>query len=242
MRHRSLSILTAFPFVAAAFGMVASVQAQQPDTTAAASGHDARYARDAQGRVNAAINVVETMKQDPDLARLLRESRGVFLIPRYGKAGLVVGAQGGAGVVLSRQEGKWSDPAFFDVGGASIGAQAGGEKGAVAMLLMTDRALDKFESSKGKWSLDANAGLTVVRYSRDERAQAGRGDVMVWSEAKGLYGGLTAGVTDITPSNRLDHAYYQQRVDAHEILTASVNNPAADPLREALATHVASTR
>jgi SH3 domain-containing YSC84-like protein 1 len=240
--RRSLTILTALPFVAAAFGMAVSVQAQQSDTTASASRHDARYARDAQERVNAAINVVETMKQDPDLARLLRESRGVFIIPRYGKAGLIVGGQAGAGVVLSRREGKWSDPAFFDVGGASIGAQAGGEKGAVAMLLMTDRALDKFESSKGKWSLDASAGLTIVRYSRGENAEAGRGDVMVWSEAKGLYGGLTAGATDVTPSNRLDHAYYEQRVDAHEILTGNISNPAADPLREALATHVATTR
>jgi SH3 domain-containing YSC84-like protein 1 len=108
------------------------------------------------------------------------------------------------------------------------------------MLLMTDRALDKFESSRGKWSLDASAGLTVVRYSGNRGAEAGRGDVLVWSEGKGLYGGLTAGVTDITPSNRLDHAYYQQRVTAQQILSGNVSNPSADPLREALATHVAT--
>jgi len=239
MRHRRLSILTAIPLVAATFGMAATVHAQPADT-AAASGHDARYARDAQERVNAAINVVQRMKQDPDLARLLHEARGVFIIPRYGKAGFIVGGQGGAGVVLARSDGKWSDPAFFDVGGASIGAQAGGEKGAVAMFLMTDRALDKFESSHGKWSLGASAGLTVVRYSHNNRAQVGRGDVLVWSEAKGLYGGLTAGVTDITPSDRLDHAYYQQRSDAQQILTGNTRNPAADPLREALSTHVAT--
>jgi SH3 domain-containing YSC84-like protein 1 len=238
MRH-SVAILTALSFVAAGFGLAVCVQAQQADTTAAASGHDARYARDAQERVTTAINVAEKMKQDPDLARLLHDARGVFIVPRYGQGGLIIGGQGGAGVVLARRDGKWSDPAFFDVGGASIGAQAGGEKGAVVMLLMTDRAVDKFESSRGKWALGASAGLTVVRYSGNEHAQAGRGDVLVWSEAKGLYGGLTAGVTDITPSNRLDRAYYQQRITAQEILSGNVSNPGADPLREALATHVA---
>jgi SH3 domain-containing YSC84-like protein 1 len=240
MRHRRLCILSAIPLAIAAIGMSVSVPAQPSDSTAASSGHDARYARDAQDRVTDAINVVERMKQDPGLARLLRESRGVFIVPHYGKGGLIIGGQGGTGVVLAHRHAKWSDPAFFDVGGASIGAQAGGEKGSVVMLLMTDKALDRFENSRNKWSLGANAGLTVVRYSGNAHAQTGRGDVIVWSSASGLYGGLTAGVTDITPSGRLDRAYYQQRASAREILGGNLHNSAADPLRDALETHVAS--
>jgi SH3 domain-containing YSC84-like protein 1 len=238
MRHRYLSVLGAIPLAAAALGIAPSVQAQPADT--GTTRHEDRYARDAQDRVNDAVNVIEKMKQDSDLASLLRDARGVFIVPHFGKAGFIVGGQGGTGVVLAHRHDKWSDPAFFDVGGGSIGAQIGGEKGSVVMLLMTDRALDKFESSRSKWRLGAGAGLTVVKYSGNAHLHTARNDVIVWSDARGLYGGLTAGVTDITPSGKLDHAYYQQEASAHEILSGNVSNPAADPLRDALATHVAS--
>jgi lipid-binding SYLF domain-containing protein len=131
MRQRRLCVLSAIPIAIAAFAMSVSVPAQPGDGTAANSGHDSRSARDAQDRVNDAINVVGRMKQDTDLASLLHDARG-------------------------------------------------------------------------------------------------------------LYGGLTAGVTDITPSGKLDHAYYQQPASAHEILGGNVTNPASDPLRDALQTHVAS--
>jgi SH3 domain-containing YSC84-like protein 1 len=240
MRHRYLSVLGAIPLAVAALGIPPSVQAQAADTGTATSRHEDRYARDAQARVNDAVNVVGQMEQDADLARLLRDARGVFIVPRFGKGGFIIGGQGGTGVVLAHRHDKWSDPAFFDVGGASIGAQAGGEKGSVVMLLMTDRALDKFENSTHKWSLGAGAGLTVVKYSGNAHLRTSRNDVIVWADARGLYGGLTAGVTDITSSGRLDHAYYQQAASAHEILSGNVTNPAADPLRDALLTRVAS--
>lgn len=239
MRHRYLSVLSALPMAAAALGVGLTVQSPAANA-AETSRHEDRYARDAQDRVNDAVNVVEQMKQDPALAHLLRDARGVFIIPHFGKGGFIIGGQGGTGVVLAHRHDRWSDPAFFDVGGASIGAQAGGEKGSVVMLLMTDRALDHFENTHNKWALGASAGLTVVRYSGNAHAQEGRGDVIVWSDARGLYGGLTAGVTDITPSSKLDHAYYQQPASAHEILSGNVTNSASDPLRDALLTRVAS--
>jgi SH3 domain-containing YSC84-like protein 1 len=240
MRHRYLSLLTALPLAAASFGVALSVEAQPADTGTASARHEDRYARDAQDRVNDAVNVVGRMKEDSNLASLLDEARGVFIIPHFGKGGFIIGGQGGTGVVLAHRNDHWSDPAFFDVGGASIGAQAGGEKGAVVMLLMSDRALDRFENAHGKWRLGANAGLTVVKYSGNAHAGTGRGDVIVWSEARGLYGGLTAGVTDITPSSKLDHAYYQQAASAHEILSGGVTNSSSDPLRDALRMRVAS--
>ena len=239
MRHRYLSALSAIPLAAAAFGVALPI-ATQAQNGAYESRHEDREARDAQKRVNEAVNVVEKAKQDPQFAHLLRDARGVFIIPHFGKGGFIIGGQGGTGVVLAHRHDKWSDPAFFDVGGASIGAQAGGESGSVVMLLMTDRALDHFENSHNKWRLGANAGLTVVKYSGNASAATGRGDVIVWSDARGLYGGLTAGVTDITPSTKLDHAYYQQPATAREILSGNVTNAASDPLRDALMLHVAS--
>ncbi len=243
MRHSSC-LLTAIPLALAAWGLGSTTHAQTEGVSPShmTMSRSAREdARDAQDRVDEAVKVVDEMKQDPHLARLLDRARGVFVIPRFGKGALIVGGEGGGGVVLARHEGRWSDPAFFAIGGASIGAQAGGSGGAVAMLLMTPSALEKFESSTGKWSLSAGAGLTVVNYSGNARARTvPRGDVIVWSNQEGLYGGLTASATTVEPESKLNHAYYEQEVSSEQILMGSAKNPSADPLRDALLMRVAS--
>src|SRR5690348_11891365 len=125
-------------------------------------GHAARSAQD---RVNDAVSLVQQTKQDPGLAAVLERARGVFIIPPYGKGGFVVGGQGGGGGVLAKAESGWSSPAFYSMGGGSIGAQVGGEGGAIAMILMTQKAVDRFANATSTWSLNGNAGLTVVNWS-----------------------------------------------------------------------------
>jgi SH3 domain-containing YSC84-like protein 1 len=199
-------------------------------------------ARDAQQRIDAATHVVRDMQQDPHLARLLDRAQGVFIVPRYGKGAFIVGGHGGGGVVLMKHDGRWSDPAFFDIGGGSVGLQAGGSGGSVAMLLMTPHAVHQFMDNDRSWSLHGSAGLTVADYTGQEHAHAGGlpDDVIIWSNVRGLYGGLTAGVTHIGPNNDFDHAYYQERIGPREILTGQVRNHHANRLLDALATQVAS--
>ena len=214
-----------------------------PLVVSAAMGTHTAYAADyarAQDRIDDSARLVHQMKQDPNLAQLLSEARGVFIIPHYGKAGFIVGGQGGGGVVLAKHDNQWTDPAFFNIGGASIGWQAGATGGSIVMMLMTPRAVNQFERSKGKWSLHAGADLTVVRYSGDlEATTRGHNDIIVWTNTRGLYGGLTAGVTDITPDNAMDHDYYRDRVTPRMILNGTVTTHEANGLRDELSTRVA---
>lgn len=199
----------------------------------------AGQASSAQERVRGAESLVQQMKQDPALAATLQRARGIFIIPQYGRGGFIVGGEGGGGVVLAKHDGGWSSPAFFTLSGGSIGAQAGGEGGAVAMILMTPKAVSRFESSSSGWSLNGNAGLTVVKWSGKTQANTG-GDVILWTNTKGLYGGLTASLTHISPDTKMDHAYYHQPATSSQILAGNISNPNADPLRNALASRVAS--
>jgi SH3 domain-containing YSC84-like protein 1 len=226
MRPRT-SLLATIPLVL--------VTAALGATTAYADAHNR-----AQDRVDDSAHLIQQMKQDSNLAQLLSEARGVFIIPHYGKAAFIVGGQGGGGVVLAKHDDQWTDPAFFNIGGGSVGWQAGASGGSIVMMLMTRRAVDQFERSRGKWSLHAGVDLTVVRYSGDLTASTrGHNDIIVWTDTKGLYGGLTAGVTDITPDNRLDRDYYHDRVSPQMILTGNVTSHKANDLREALSTRVA---
>lgn len=247
---KNVSPLTSFPAVLAAFGLAgaalgpATVKAQDSTTSTGASAsthhHRSDAARDARDRVRDSVGIINQMKQDPNLASLLERARGVFIIPHYGKGAFIVGGQGGGGVVLAHRDAMWSNPAFFSIGGGSIGAQAGGEGGSIVMLLMSQKALDKFADSNSTWALKGNAGLTVVTWSGKAQAETGNGDVILWANTSGLYGGLTASVTDISPDKDMNRAYYGHSVDARQILKGSTLSAKAEPLRNALSTRVAS--
>ncbi len=189
----------------------------------------------AQDRVDDSAKIVNQMKQDPNLMQLLEQARGIFIIPHYGKAGFIVGGQGGGGIVMIKHDGQWSDPAFYSIGGGSVGFQAGASGGSIAMLLMTPKAVHDFEDKSGKWSLSTNAGLNLVTYNGNVKASTA-GDVVLWANTRGLYGGLTAGVTDITPDNHMDHEYYHQEVSSRDILggKTTVHNRAVADLQGSL--------
>ncbi|HEX4023459.1 MAG TPA: lipid-binding SYLF domain-containing protein [Steroidobacteraceae bacterium] len=225
--HQHKTLLAATALLGAAMAL--------PTAPARAASH----ASTAQDRVDAAVQVVDRMKQNPELARLLEHAQGVFIIPRYGKGAFIVGGQGGDGVVLAKHDGNWTDPAFFNIAGGSIGLQAGGSGGAVAMILMTRNAIHRFEDTDTSWTLSGKAGLSIVPFSDRGRTNSRNGDVIVWSDARGLYGGLTAGATHISPETKLDRAYYQGQANPRDILLGSVTNHGADSLRDALATRVA---
>lgn len=240
------AVLAAFGLAAAAFAPVAAHAQNGTETGASVSHHQSSGpAHSARDRVRDSARIIEQMKQqDPQLASLLARAKGVFIIPHYGKGAFIVGGQGGGGVVLTKRDGTWSDPAFFSIGGGSIGAQAGGEGGSVVMLLMTRKAIDKFANSNNTWALNGNAGLTVATWSGKAQTETGNGDVIVWTNTNGLYGGLTASVTDITPDRKMDHAYYGRSVDARQILEggslSSALSAQSEPLRNALSMRVAS--
>ena len=238
--HRFIVPISAAIACAGLASVVPAQAAGASGTVSMSSSSANSSAHAAQDRVNDALSLVRQMKQNAALAAVLHRAKGVFIIPHYGKGGFIVGGQGGGGLVLVNHDHEWTPPAFYSLSGGSIGAQAGGEGGAVAMILMTQRAVDRLENSSSGWSLNGNAGLTVVKWSGKAQVNTSRGDVILWTNARGLYGGLTASLTHISPDTKMDHAYYQRPVKSSEILAGNVNSPNADALRDSLASRVAS--
>lgn len=206
--------------------------------TPASRGELADAARQAQDEISGATVAVRRMQAEPETAALLRSAKGVLVVPDYGKGAYFIGGQGGRGVLLLRASAHaWSQPAFYSLGGASIGLQVGGEAGPIAMLLMTERAVRQFESHASTWQLGAHTGLTVANSSARQTVVSAnpKADVVMWSGVKGLYGGISAGATYITPDSGLDDAYYHRMVTSRQILASAVRTRRTVDLREALA-------
>ncbi|MGN6388084.1 MAG: lipid-binding SYLF domain-containing protein [Burkholderiaceae bacterium] len=192
--------------------------------------------QDAQGQVTEAIKVVKQMEKDPDIKQLLSKAQGVFVVPDYGRAALGVGARGGEGVVLVKHGGKWSEPAFYNIGGISGGIQAGVEAGSIALIMNTQKAVNTFKQDNN-WSLNADAGLTLVNWSAKAQGNAGRGDVTIWSDAEGLFGDAAVSVTDITFDKDETAAFYGKQVTLNDIFSgkAKPTSSKTSALRQALA-------
>lgn len=209
----------------------ANTKAEMTGSITDAQSADAKM--EAQELVNDAVNSAAQMTQDDELSSLLEKAKGVYIAPEFGKAAAVVGGQGGAGVLLVRKDGEWTDPAFYNFGGITIGAQAGASGGTVAFLLMSDEAVNAFKTGN-KLALNAEAGFTVVNYSKAAAGTLGEADVIGWSDTEGLFAGASVGVSNINWDDDSNRSYYGPEADLSDIIAGKAQNDDADELKNAL--------
>jgi lipid-binding SYLF domain-containing protein len=198
-------------------------------------------AQEAQDHLQKSAKVIQQMDADPGMKKLLKQAKGVYIVPDYGRAALGVGARGGAGVLFVKQGSKWGNPAFYNMGGVSVGAQAGVEAGAIALVLNSQKALNSFKKDNN-FSLNAEAGLTIVNWSAKAQGSAGKGDVVVWSDTEGAFGDLAVSVTDINFDEKETGAFYGTKTaSAADVISGKMKAPRSPALQDALAALSGST-
>ncbi len=228
--HISMAVL------AAMFSIPAAHAQQDAVAPVESNASPARLEAAAVRHVNDAVEVVHKLDNDARMRSAIGRAKGIFIIPSYGRAAAGIGAAGGTGLLmLRRADGSWSNPAFYTTGGLSLGLQAGAQGGSFVMLLNNDKAIKEFYK-KNNFSINANAGLTVLNWSRMAEGTAGTGDVLVWSDTKGLFGDLvTVELNDVRYSSRMNDAYYRRTLTAPDVVAGKVENPQSDALVHAIA-------
>lgn len=154
-----------------------------------------------------ANRVVNDLRRDPAFgaaARAVATARAVYIVPRLVKGGIIIGAEGGDGVLLVRNGHDWSPPQFFNLGSGSFGFQLGLESAALVFIINSDRALNGF--IRGHFKIGANAGITVVNLSSGAEGAitSTGGDLVVWKSGTGAYGGFTFNGSLIEPDDDLN--------------------------------------
>jgi lipid-binding SYLF domain-containing protein len=169
-------------------------------------------------------------------ARALHQARAVLIVPRLLKAGFMVGGEGGEGVLMVQaRDATWSNPAFYGIGSASFGLQAGAEQSEMVLLVMTQRGLDGLLNDHFK--IGAQGGITVATLgSGVEAAISGANppDIIVWSSSTGLYGGLTIDGSIVHPNHDDDAKWYGRPITTRDILFGRFDYPRAAGLRQEL--------
>jgi len=192
-------------------------------------------AQDARDVVTKARITAESFEIDPSWYQMLREAKGLLIVPQIIKGGFIFGGSGGTGVLLARdaKSGKWNGPAFYTIGGVSFGLLAGAEVIEAIIIVRTDRGLTRLLSTGVKLGADLSIAAGPVG------AGVGAGniiaDLVVLARTKGLYGGVSLEGSLVNVRDSLNSAYYGKPVSTTDILIfGDVRNPQADGLISAV--------
>jgi lipid-binding SYLF domain-containing protein len=175
--------------------------------------NNAKDEKEAREKSQKAAKVFREVMSTPDKAipkELLDGAEAVGVCPDVIKAGiLLVGGRGGACSISRRIPGGWSAPAFFKLGGGSIGPQFGASSTDFVLLFMNDGAMegllsDKFEVGGEIGAAAGPVGRTASA-STDARLKAG---ILSYSRSKGLFAGLELKGVVINPDNDLNESVY----------------------------------
>lgn len=185
-------------------------------------------------RATATVNAFAGNADYGALPGMLAKARGVLVYPRIIEGGFILGGAGGSGVLLVRdaKTGEFHGPAFYTMGGVSIGFLAGGQAAEVLLLVNSDNALNTLLSSTVK--LGAAASIAAGPRGAGEGA-AITTDFTSFSRNRGAFANMSLNGQVIGVRETLNVAFYSKPVTPADILiTRNVTNPAADPLRGAL--------
>ena len=187
--------------------------------------------------VDKARFTLENFLSDPDMQWFrdhMKDARGILIVPQFIKGAFFIGGSGGSGVLVVRDEktNEWSYPAFFTLGGASIGLQFGGQASEVVLLVMTQKGVDSLMSTTLKLGADASVAVGPIgRGIEGSTTPNLSADLLSFSKAKGLFAGMSLEGAAVAARDALNTSYYKEPTKTIDILVRrSVSNPQADPL------------
>ena len=173
--------------------------------------------------------VLQDMVNSKDISpTLLSKADCVLILPDVKKFGFGIGGEGGRGPLLCRGgqtfEGKWSAPAMYSVGGASIGLQVGGSSNDFVLLLMTEKVANQVLNGKTKMGTDATAAAGPGATA----ASASDADILTYGKAKGLFAGVSLGGATVEPDNDANHRLYGKTLTATNIVRETGVQPTTE--------------
>jgi lipid-binding SYLF domain-containing protein len=199
---------------------------------------DAIEARQLVEKAKLTVEQFQTDSNMGSLRDLAKKAKGMLILPQMVRAAFIVGGSGGSGVLVARDEkaGQWRGPAFYTLGGASFGFQAGADAAEVIILAMTERGVTKLLSPQVKLGADISVAAGPVGGGAAAATAGLSADLISYSMAKGLYGGFSVDGSVAGVREALNHAYYGKPVSPTDILIGgAVKNPHASALLGAVA-------
>ena len=195
-------------------------------------------------RIKESGNVMKEIMDAPDKGipgSVLDGTKCVIVIPNMKKAGLIVGASYGRGVMTCRTgadfKGPWSPPVMMASSGGSFGLQIGASSTDFVILVLNDSGARNMMKNKIKLGADASvAAGPVGRTAEASTSGTMKAQMLSYSRSQGVFGGVSLSGATLRPDGDANKNLYGEKVSAEQIVNSQgVTMPEeAKPLVDAL--------
>jgi lipid-binding SYLF domain-containing protein len=158
---------------------------------------------------------------------LVAKAQCVGIVPSLKRAGFIVGAKYGKGVVVCRTARGWSGPSTIRIEGGSFGFQIGAGETDLVFIVMNRHGVD--DLMKDKFTLGGDASAMAGPVGRSSEAQTDalmRAEILGYSRSHGIFAGVALEGSTLRPDNDDNREIYGRDVTQREILTGKVARPA----------------
>lgn len=205
--------------------------------------------KDAAERISKAVAVLQDLTASADKRvpnELLERAEAIAVIPNMVKGAFGIGGRFGKGVVSQRTvNGRWSPPAFVDIGGGSFGFQIGVSSTDLVLVFTDRKALSLIEGGKDlKLGVDAGVVAGPIGRSAEAGVNANlESAIYAYSRSKGLFAGVALDGAVLSMNKDTNHTVYGASADAKNILDGKVAvNSVVQPFVNVLERVVAKKR
>ncbi len=152
-------------------------------------------------------------------AGVLQNAKGIILLDRT-KAGFIVAYQGGNGVAMVRQADGlgWSPVAFVGASDVSLGLQVGREEEFYAILLMDENASRLLTETNYEYGGELRGTAGDSSSGKRGAISPYKTHVLIYSDRKGLFGGVDLSAGSIVPDDKANYIYYGRAYTMSDIL------------------------
>jgi SH3 domain-containing YSC84-like protein 1 len=165
--------------------------------------------------------ILEAPKRIPQ--DVLDQAGCVVIVPSVLKFAVGIGGSYGPGVMTCRGGigfyGPWGAPAMVALEGSSAELQLSGSPTDFVLLLTSPRAADRLLKGKVKLGDDVSAATGPVGSTTlKETNTTVRAEILSYSRVRGLFAGISLGVSTLRPDNGANKNLYGQDISAKDIV------------------------
>ena len=186
---------------------------------------------DTDKRIRESANVFTEIMSAPDKGipqDILSKAQCIGIVPNLKRAGFVVGAKYGKGVLVCRTSSGWSAPSNIRIEGGGIGLQIGVSETDLVFIVMNKSGEDKLMQDKFTFGGDAAAAAGPVGRSAEAQTDAKfHAEILSYSRSRGLFAGISLDGSTLRPDKDDNQEIYGSTVTQQEILTGKVKPPAS---------------
>ncbi|XP_054882157.1 SH3 domain-containing YSC84-like protein 1 [Poeciliopsis prolifica] len=160
-------------------------------------------------------------------AHIIAKAEGLAIISVI-KAGFMVTARGGSGVVIARlADRRWSAPSAIGIAGLGGGFELGVEVSDLVIILNQRRAIEAFTKG-GNLTLGGNCTVAVGPMGRNLEADVAlrsTAAVFTYCRSRGLFAGISLEGSYLIERKDTNRKFYCQEIRASRILNGDVEPP-----------------